>query len=225
MEILFGIIITILVYKIATLLKEKNIIPKIPPVLSSALLIILILSLFSIDYTYYKKGGDIILYFLGPATIALALPLIKNIETLKNNYKIILTGTLIATITGITSVLLLTKLLGATKIISLSLVPKSVTTPIAIEIAKSIGVNPAVTACMVAMTGVFGSTFGHKILKLLKINKNISIGLSMGASSHVFGTTKCVEKNELQAAVSTLSLILVGFLTAIFAPFLTKMFF
>ena len=97
-----------------------------------------------------------------------------------------------------------------------SLIPKSVTTPIAVEISKAIGGIPELTACIVVVTGIYGALFGHKILKLFHIKSDVAIGLSIGASSHVMGTSSCIEKKkDKQVVMATLALIIIGILTTI----------
>ena len=94
--------------------------------------------------------------------------------------------------------------------------PKTVTTPIAIEISKAIGGIPELTACMVCLTGIYGAMFGHKILKMFKIKSDIATGLSIGATSHVLGTSTCIEKKrEKQVVMATLALIIIGILTTV----------
>ena len=94
--------------------------------------------------------------------------------------------------------------------------PKTVTTPIAIEISKAIGGIPELTACMVCLTGIYGAMFSHKILKIFKIKSDIATGLSIGATSHVLGTSTCVErKREIQVVMATLALIIIGILTTL----------
>lgn len=215
---LLWFVFTIISYKLAENLREYKFLKKFPPTCFAAITVILLLKSFSVNYADYNKGAHFISYLLGPATIAFALPLIKNLHILKQNWKIISAGVVVATITGIISVLGIAKLFSITKPIILSIIPKSVTTPIAVDISKSIGGIPELTACIVIITGLIGALFGHRILKLIKVKNHISIGLAIGASSHVLGTSKCFEKNELQAAIGSIALILVGILTAIFAP-------
>lgn len=221
----FGVGITLLAYISAKYVNKYFFFEKIPPVCLAALVIIVIINLFSFDYKEYKVGGSFISYILGPATIALALPLVKNMNTLKKNLGTILIGTFVATVVGILSVYWIAEFLKTSNELLLSILPKSVTTPIAVEISKAIGGIPELTSCMVIITGLVGGYCGHRILNFLKVYNNISIGLAIGASSHVFGTSRCIEKNEVQAAISTLALILVGILTAILAPIAIKVFF
>lgn len=219
---LLGLCLTGIAYLLASRLNKYKMFSKLPPVCLAAAGILIVLKALPVDVQDYNRGADFITYILGPATIALALPLVNNVDILKKNWKIILAGVTIATIIGISSVFFVAEGLKAATPIVLSLVPKSVTTPIAIEVSKSIGGIPELTSFIVIITGLMGALLGHRILKLAGVKNNISIGLAIGASSHVFGTSKCVEKNETQAAISGVALILVGLLTSVFAPIITK---
>ena len=113
----------------------------------------------------------------------------------------------------------MTEVIGADINIVVSLLPKSVTAPIAVEISKSLGGIPELTACIVMFTGVFGAILGHKILDFIRVKNDVAIGLSIGAASHVLGTASCIEKGkEKQVVMATLALIIVGILTAILIP-------
>ena len=157
---------------------------------------------------------------LGPATVALALPLYNNRRIIKENLPVIISGILVATVTGIVSIFICGKMFGASSQVLLSMIPKSVTTPIAMDISSAIGGIPALTAACVIFTGMLGATFNHKILEALKIKNNIAIGLSIGASSHGLGTSVCAGKNALQLAIGGASIGLTGIATSILAPIL-----
>ena len=121
---------------------------------------------------------------------------------------------------GIVSIFICGKMFGASSQVLLSMIPKSVTTPIAMDISSAIGGIPALTAACVIFTGMLGATFNHKILEALKIKNNIAIGLSIGASSHGLGTSVCAGKNALQLAIGGASIGLTGIATSILAPIL-----
>ena len=217
MNNLFWLFITIVIYEIARRLKEKNMLKKIPPMVFSVVVLIVILKLFSIDYSEYNETASILTFLLGPATIALGYPLVENLELLTKNKRAVYIGFFVAVITAILSTIILGNIFGVDKEVIVSLTPKTVTTPIAVEISKTIGGIPELTACLVVLTGVFGALFGHKILKIFKIKSDIATGLAIGATSHVMGTSSCVEKNKpKQVVMATLSLIIIGILTSIF---------
>ena len=153
---------------------------------------------------------------LGPATIALGYPLAENIDLLTKNKRAIYSGFLAGTVTALLTCYFLGKIFHSDWQLIVSLMPKSVTTPIAIEISKAIGGIPELTACIVALTGIYGAVFGHKLLKLIRIKSDISIGLAIGAASHVLGTSSCIERNKpKQVVMATLALIIIGIVTSL----------
>lgn len=189
---------------------------KIPPMVTTGLFIIGILKITGISYDSYNESACFYTLMLGPATIALGYPLIENKELLLRNKRAIYFGFMVAALTALLSTWLLGKIFKSDLNIISSLLPKSVTTPIAVEISKTIGGIPELTACIVVVTGVFGALFGHKILKLFKIKSDIAIGLAIGASSHVMGTSSCIgKKRKLQVVMATLALIIIGLLTTL----------
>lgn len=225
MIIFFGLVLTLILYKVALRLNQLKYFKKLPPIIFAGVVIILILKLFKIDYSSYNQGASTFTFLLGPATIALAYPLIKNIDVLTKNKRAIWFGLIFSTLTAIASTFFIGRLLHVNFNIIMSMVPKSVTTPVAVEISKTLGGIPELTACIVILTGITGALLGHQLLKLFKIKNNIAIGLSIGATSHVMGTARCIEKKQdKQAAVSTLALIMVGLFTAIIAPILIHFF-
>jgi len=221
--ILFGLILTLMTYYISIKTKRITFLKKVPPIIFAGSAIILMLKGLNINYSTYNEGACFLTFLLGPATIALAYPLVKNIDILTKNKRAIWFGLIFATLSGIVSTYVIGKILHVNFNIIMSMIPKSVTTPIAVEISKSIGGIPELTACVVILTGIIGGLLGHRFLKLFKIKNDVSIGLSIGATSHVLGTARCIEKKEeKQAAISTLALIIVGLFTALIAPFLFK---
>ena len=130
-------------------------------------------------------------------------------------------GFLIAVVTAIITTIVLGKIFNADWQLITSLMPKTVTTPIAIEISKTIGGIPELTACLVCLTGIYGAMFSHKILKVFKIKSDIATGLAIGATSHVLGTSTCIEKKrQKQVVMATLALIIIGILTTVICVFI-----
>jgi len=223
--VIFGILLTLVAYKISLRANNTSVFKKVPPIIFAGIGIILFLKVLKINYSTYNEGASLFTFLLGPATIALAFPLVSNIEVLTKHKRAIWFGLLFATFMAITSTFLIGEILHVNFNIIMSMVPKSVTTPIAVEISKSLGGIPELTACVVILTGVIGAMLGHRLLKLFRIKNDVAIGLSIGATSHVMGTARCIEKKQdKQAAISTLALIIVGLFTAIIAPVLLHIF-
>jgi len=216
---LFGLIITVLYFKIAQKLKRFRFINKFPPILTAGILLIFTLQIFHIDFNYYNESAAYLTFLLIPSTIALGYPVYKNIELLKKNKRIIYSAFLFGTIVAVISTYIFALICNCNINVIESMLPKSVTAPIAIEISKNIGGIPELTACVVVLTGVFGAIFGHKILKLIKVKNDIAIGLSIGCASHIIGTSKCVEMGkDKQVVMASVALVIVGILTSVIAP-------
>lgn len=215
----FGLILTIVLYKLAEQLKKIHFLSKLPPLLFAGLGIIFILKTFDINFETYNESASYLTFLLIPATISLGYPLYKNIHLLTKHKRIIYSAFIFATACAILTTYITAKFCHTDMNIIISLLPKSVTAPIAVEISKTLGGIPELTACIVMLTGVFGAILGHKILEIIKIKNDIAIGLSIGAASHVLGTSSCIEKGkEKQIVMATLALIFVGILTAILIP-------
>ena len=219
---LFGIALTVVVYVLCELIVDKFELNIVPPFVLACPMIILFIYLQEpyITYDDYENGAGFINFLLGPATVALALPLYNNRHIIKDNLFVIASGIIVATVTGIVSIFVCGKIFGASDQVLLSMIPKSVTTPIAMDISSAIGGIPALTAACVIFTGMFGATINHKLLEALKIKNNIAIGLSIGASSHGLGTSVCASKNALQLAIGGASIGLTGIATSLLAPVL-----
>ncbi len=213
---IWGLIITIMIYEAVRWLKSFPKFKFINPNLITGIIIIIILTGFKIDYEKYNNSACFLTLMLGPATIALGYPLSENIKLLTKNKRAIYTGFAIGTMTALVTSYIIGKIFHSDWQIILSVMPKSVTTPIALEISRTIGGIPELTACIVALTGIYGAVFGHKLLKMIRVKSDIAIGLAIGAASHVLGTSSCIEKNKpKQVVMATLSLIIIGILTSL----------
>lgn len=191
----------------------------INPILVSIAAIICFLLLFDIDYSTYRKGGEYIDFWLKPAVVALGLPLYKQLPTIKKQILPLLISELCGCVAGIVSVVAIAKLLGASHEVIMSLAPKAVTTPIAMEVSGAVGGIPALTAAVVVCTGIFGGMAGFKIMRMSRIKSPIAQGLSIGTAAHAVGTSAAMERSERYGAFSSLGLTLNGLLTAMLAPF------
>ena len=193
------------------------------PVLLAIALIIGILKAGNISYHAYEEGGRYIAFFLKPAIVALAVPLYRQLEQIKKQAIPILASQLVACITGILAALFVAQMLGAPQQIGISLSPKSVTTPIAMEIARVLGGIPALTAIIVIITGIFGAIVGMVFLKLVRVKSPIAQGLAMGAAAHAMGTAQVMKKTPRIGAYASVGLIVNGILTGLLAPWLLQL--
>lgn len=221
---LFGILLSLVAFQIGTLLYKKTQLSIFNPLLVASVLVIVVLFYFKINYDTYNVGGNYISFFLGPATVVLAVPLYKKIKLLKSNAFPILAGIIAGCTAGISSILILSSLLGLNDTISRSLAPKSVTTPIGIEISKQIGGLPAITVAAIVFTGIIGAILGPFICRCFRIKDKVAVGIAMGTSSHALGTTRAIELGETEGAMSGLAIGIAGLMTVFLVPLLLYVF-
>ncbi|MFV9067162.1 CidB/LrgB family autolysis modulator [Serratia fonticola] len=211
--------LTLVVFYAARKLAQKLHMPLLNPLLVSMAVIIPLLLLTGIPYERYFQGSKILNDLLQPAVVALAFPLYEQIHQIRARWKSIITVCFIGSMTAMISGGAIALLMGAKPEIAASILPKSVTTPIAMAVAESIGGIPAISAVCVIFVGILGAVFGHSLLSLLRINTNSSHGLAMGTASHALGTARCVEMDYQQGAFSSLALVICGIITSLAAPF------
>ncbi|MBQ8889532.1 MAG: LrgB family protein [Bacteroidaceae bacterium] len=188
------------------------------PVLLTIAVLILFLKMTGVSYETYNEGGQLIEFWLKPAVVALGVPLYLQLEMIKKQLLPILLSQLVGCLVGLISVVLIAKGLGATPEVICSLAPKSVTTPIAMEVSNATGGIPSLTAAVVVLVGLFGAVFGFKVLGLGQVKSPIAQGLSMGTASHAIGTSAAMEISCKYGAYASLGLTLNGILTALLAP-------
>lgn len=221
---IFGILISLAAFQIGILFYKKTRSSVFNPLLVGIALVILFLLHFRIDFETYNVGGDYISFFLGPATVVLAVPLYKKIQLLKNDSLPIIAGISAGCIAGISSILILSTLLGLDGVITSSLVPKSVTTPIGMEISKQIGGLPAITVAAISVTGIIGAVLGPFICRCFRIKDSVATGIAIGTASHALGTTRAIELGETEGAMSGLAIGIAGLITVFLAPVLIYVF-
>jgi len=210
---IFGVAITVGAYVLALKLQGKW--RSIHPLFVCAGGIIVLLLALDIPYEGYKVGGDLIAFFLGPATVALGVPLYKQRKFLQKYFAAILSGVTIGSISGIASAGLLVWLMGGTRELMLTMMPKSVTSPISIEIVRQAGGIPELGAVLTVLTGLLGSMVGPALLRLLRISGDMPIGVAIGTSSHGIGTARIIRDSELQGSVSGVAMALAGIVTSL----------
>lgn len=193
------------------------------PILITIAALIALLQLTGISYETYEQGGQYIDFWLKPAIVALGVPLYQHLGQIRRQLLPILMSQLVGCLVGLVSVTLIASALGASHEVIVSLAPKSVTTPIAMEVCKTSGGIPSLTAAIVVIVGLFGAVFGFKILEVWHVRNPFSQGISMGTAAHAVGTSRAMEKGETYGAYSSLGLILNGVLTALLTPFVLKL--
>lgn len=216
---LFSIAITILGYEIGKWLNKKTGNPLLNPILFDICFVISIMKLLNISLETYNIGGSVINMLLAPATAALAVLMYNQLAALKKNMLPVFIGTSVGALSAMTSIFLMCKLFGLDENITLSLLPKSVTTPIAIEISAQLGGIIPITVAAAVFTGIMGMIICPIFIKLFHMKESVSVGIALGTCSHVSGTSKAVEIGELEGAMAGLSIGFAGIFTVIFSLF------
>lgn len=220
---MFGILITLVAYEIGLFLQRRTGLAILNPLLISTILIILFLVITEIDYDSYNVGGKILTFFITPATVALALPLYRNFKLLVENLWPIFIGIIGGIIVNFISIYFLVKYTNLDMQLFYSLVPKSVTTPIGIELSSQIGGMPQITIAAIIISGLTGVIAGPIIFKVFKINDKVARGIAYGTTAHALGTTKAIEEGEVEGSMSGLSIGISGLLTAVIVPVMIKL--
>lgn len=215
---IFLLAITFVSYIGAQMLQRHFGIRLLNPILISIIAIILFLRETGIDYRTYSESSIYIDFWLKPAVVALGLPLYRQLSTIRKQILPLLLSEIAGCVAGIISVVLIARLLGASHEVVMSLAPKAVTTPIAMEISAATGGIPALTAAVVVSTGIFGGIAGFRIIRLSHIKSPIAQGLSIGTAAHAVGTSAAMERGERYGAFSSLGLTINGLLTALLSP-------
>jgi predicted murein hydrolase (TIGR00659 family) len=221
---LFGIAITLGVYQLMLMVYEKTRWIFLQPVLMSMLLVICILVICGINYVEYRKSTEILSILLGPATVALAVPLYLNLRRIKQlfwpTFTTLIIGGVVATSLGVT----LGWLFGAEHMILMTMLPKSVTSPIAMLVAEQIGGVAALAAVFVLITGVIGAIFGPGLLSVLGVKNHAARGMALGLTAHAVGTSVALQESEECGAFAALAMSLMGVATAVFLPLAVSLF-
>lgn len=217
---LFGIVLCIFSFEIGLWINRKTHSPLANPLMIAVVICIAVQQIFSIPLESFQQGGDIITMFLAPATAALSLSIYNQLDTLKKNLLPILAGTLTGSITSIGSVIGLCKLFGLDEELTASLIPKSVTTPIAMEVSRQHGGIVSITVAAVIVTGIFGAILAPVLIKLFRVKNPVEAGIAIGTCSHALGTSKALEIGETEGAMSGIAIGVAGIITVVLTMFL-----
>lgn len=188
------------------------------PILVSIVAMIAFLEVTGVSYETYNEGGRMIEFWLRPAVVALGVPLYLQLGTIKKEFVPILISEIAGCIVGIVSVVFIAKELGATREVILSLAPKSVTTPIAMEVTKAVGGIPSLTAAVVVCVGLMCAVCGYKTMGFARVKSPVAQGLSMGTAAHALGTATSMDVSRLHGAYASLGLTLNGIFTSLLTP-------
>ena len=213
----FGFFITLMGYWCAVQVGKRMRITLCNPLLLSIIFIIAFLKLTNISYDSYNNGAKYINYFLTPSTVCLAVPLYRQLKLLKEY-----AGAIVLSILSGTAACAI-MIFGLSKFFA-SLVPKSITTAIALGMTEELGGVAAVTVMSVFLTGILGAVIAGTVFKLFHIEDPVAQGLAMGTASHAIGTSKALEMGEIQAAMSSLAIAVTGIFTVIIGPIIAGLY-
>ena len=214
----FGFFITLFGYWVSTQIAKRMRSTLCNPLLLTIIFIIAFLKLADISYASYDNGAKCINYFLTPSTVCLAVPLYRQLKLLKEYAGAILISIMSGTVACAIMIFGLAKLFLLENSIYASLVPKSITTAIALGMSEELGGLSAVTVMAVFVTGILGAVIATTVFKIFKIEDPVAQGLAMGTAAHAIGTSKALELGEIQAAMSSLAIAVTCILTVIMGP-------
>lgn len=218
----FCIALTLITFAFSSALQKKLKIALLNPILVSAAIIMAVLTLLDIPNSVYQAGCKALSFLLTPATICLAISFYEQFQRLKKHMAAILLGVLLGTLCSLGSIFLMCKLFQLADPLTLSLLPKSVTTAIGVALSEEIGGIGAITTAAIIITGIFGNVAGPALCKIFRIRSEVAQGVAFGTSAHVIGTSKATEMGQLAGAVSSLSLTIAGIVTAVLMSFLAQ---
>ena len=221
---LISIVITLIAYIIAYYIYNKTKLPILTPLVTTVILVGFSIYFMGVPYTVYNEsGGKFINALIGPATVVLALPIYRNLPILKANLLVILLSIAIGSAIGIVGIYITAKIMGVSENILLSLLPKSITTAIAVDVADSIGAVKSITVLAVIVSGVVGAIIAPIVCKIFRIKSPLAKGIAIGTASHAVGTSKAIEMGETEGAMSGLAIGIAGALTVVLLPILYKL--
>ena len=215
----FAIALTLVIYWLALHLHSRY--PWANPLASASIALVLVLYVLHVPYDRYRVGGNLFSYLLGPATVALGVPMYKQAVKLKRSLRRLFLVVLAGSIAGMATSGLVAWLMGAPRDVVMSAIPKSVTTPIAIEVSKELQGDPTITAALVLVSGLLGSIVGPAVLRMARILHEHAVGSAIGTSSHAIGTAALIRRSEAQGSVSSLAMAMAGVITSVLASLLT----
>lgn len=211
----FGVTVSLIGYGAGIMLKKKFKYAFLNPLLISIIFVIGVVMLCGVDYESYENSAQYLSYLLTPATVCLAVPLYQQMTLLKKNLAAVACGILAGVLASLGSVLLLAFLFGLEHDVYVTLLPKSITTAIGMDVSEELGGLVTITVAVIIVTGVIGNVIGEAVCKLFRIYEPIAKGLALGTSSHAIGTAKALEMGEVEGAMSSLAIAVAGLLTVI----------
>ena len=210
-----GVVLSLAAYGLGTWARKKTGQSWINPLLISILLCILVLKVCRIDYESFNSSARYLSYLLTPATVALAIPLYKQLQVLKENLIAVLVGVLIGVLTSLGSILAMSVLFSLSHEEYVTLLPKSITTAIGMGVSEELGGYVTITVAAIILTGVLGNMIAEPLCKALRLRSPVSRGLAIGTAAHAIGTSRAMEMGEIEGAMSSLAIVVAGLMTVV----------
>ncbi len=214
-SLFFGVAVSLFGYQLGLLLRKRFKSAVFNPLLVSVIFVMLVLVALRVDYDSYYNGAKYLSYLLTPATVCLAIPLYQQLELMKKNIRPILAGIASGVLSSLVSVFLFSLLFRFTHEQYVTLLPKSITTAIGMEVSRELGGFVPITVAAIIMTGILGNIAAEGICRLFRIKEPIAKGLAIGTASHAIGTAKAMEMGEIEGAASSLAIVVSGLLTVV----------
>ena len=216
-SVTIGVVVSLIGFFIGILCREKFKLPIFNPLLIAIIFTIGFVSIFRIDYDSYYSSAKYLSWLLTPATVSLAIPLYKEIDKLKANWKMILISIACGCVSSVVTVLVLSLVFRFNHAQYVTFLPKSITTAIGMGVAEELGGIVPVTVAAIIVTGIFGAIIADIVFKIFHITDPIAQGLALGASAHAIGTSKAIELGDLQGAMAGLAICTSGIITVALA--------
>lgn len=214
------VLVTLLAFRAGQFLQQKTKSPLCNPILVAVILVLGFLGLTGMELKTYQTGAAFLSWLMTPATVCLAISMYEQFQILRRNTPVILAGVAAGAVSCLAMVLGLCLLFGFDRSLTVSLLPKSVTTAIGVPLSQIAGGLSSITTAAIILTGITASVLGPALCKLFRLTDEISRGVAFGTAGHVIGTAKANEQSQLTGAVSSLSLVVAGLLTAVVLPIL-----
>lgn len=214
-------LLTLVAYRLGRELKDRTGgHPAAQPVLVAVVLVGAVLLLADIDYPTYRAGTELIAFWLGPATVALAVPLHRQVRRLRGAVGPMLVAVPVGAAVSVVTAYCVVRLLGGDEVLALTMAPRAATTPVSIQLSQTAGGNPSLTAVFAIVSGILGAVAGPAVLSLARIRDRRARGLAMGASAHGIGTSRSLVDHETEGAFAGLSMGLTALAVSIWVPVL-----
>lgn len=216
------VVLTLFAYQMGVLCQKKFKLPIFNPILIGMIIVILTLKVTGLGTGEYQQGVKLMSWLMTPATVCLAIPMYEQFQALKQNLKAILIGVAAGALSCLAVLFVTCLVLHFDRNLTISLLPKGITAAIGVSLTELFGGTPSITTLGISVTGIGGNMFGVAFCKLFKITDPIAQGVAFGTGSHVIGTAKAGELSPLSGAVSSLSLVVAGLLTALLFPMIAS---